>query len=372
MLQNSNFKTSRYRQGYKVMLPQERYQYLRAYERHALRLGRWILPDKMNPFHAMTEDEFVARFRLSKESTNVLIQKILHMLPVSLDGRGCSVPPHLQVLITLSYVATGSHQLSIADCCEVSQAFVSICVSRVARVIAHLSSEYIHFPPYMRRIYVMQEFMHIAGIPGVLGCIDCTHIAIQRPSSPRAEVFCCREGYFSINVQAVCGPQLKFFNIVARWPGSVHGSRIFDKSHICQELEDGKLDGHLLGDNGYPCRKYLLTPIIDPNNIHEQSYNVAHIKTHKTIERAFSVLKRRFSCLGKKLRTSLETTKVIIVACAILHNLAIQYRVAEPEIYVDDSNENPVDLMIHHPDPPNTQRNIEGNVRRQEIINQYF
>lgn len=51
------------------------------------------------------------------------------------------------------------------------------------------------------------------------------------------------------------------------------------------------------------------------------------------------------------MRTSLKRPKVITVACAMLHNLAIQCRVAEPEIHADDSNENPVDLMIHHSDP---------------------
>jgi nuclease HARBI1 len=40
-------------------------------------------------------------------------------------------------------------------------------------------------------------------MPGIGGCIDCTHIKIQNPGGPDGEVFRNRKGYFSLNVQ-VC------------------------------------------------------------------------------------------------------------------------------------------------------------------------
>ena len=60
------------------------------------------------------------------------------------------------------------------------------------------------------------KFYEIARFPGVIGAIDCTHIAIQSPGGDNAEQFRNRKGYFSINVQAVCGPDLRFHNVVAR------------------------------------------------------------------------------------------------------------------------------------------------------------
>ena len=160
----------------------------------------------------------------------------------------------------------------------------------------------------------MQDFYTIGEMPGFIGCIDCTHIKIARP--PR-EVFRFRKGLFPLNIQAICGPDLRFYNIVARWQGSVHDTRIFLNSRIHDDLQDGLLPGHLLGDSGSACRKYLLTPLETPSNVHERKYNESHINTRNTIERAFALLKRRFSGLGKAMRTHLETAKAVVVASAV-------------------------------------------------------
>lgn len=44
------------------------------------------------------------------------------------------------------------------------------------------------------------------------------------------EEFRNRKGYFSLNVQAICDADLKFMNVVARWPGSAHDATIFNNS----------------------------------------------------------------------------------------------------------------------------------------------
>lgn len=64
-----------------------------------------------------------------------------------------------------------------------------------------------------------------------------------------------------------------------RHPGSVHDAVIFDRSGVRCRFELGHLNGILLGDSGYACRRYLLTPVLRPNNNEEISYNNAHKKT---------------------------------------------------------------------------------------------
>ena len=44
----------------------------------------------------------------------------------------------------------------------------------------------------------------------------------------------------------------------------MHDARIFNISRLCAQFERGDIQGMLLGDNGYPCRPYLMTPLADP------------------------------------------------------------------------------------------------------------
>ena len=176
----------------------------------------------------------------------------------------------------------------------------------------------------------MQGFHEIANFPGVLGAIDCTHVAIQSPGGEDAELYRNRKGYFSINVQGICNSSLEFTNIVARWSGSSHDATIFGNSRICAQFESGEITGILLGDGGYACKKYLLTPLAATNTPSERRYNFAQIRTRNPIERAFGVLKRRFPCLRMGLRCRKATSLRIIVACVVLHNIARKQGEGEP------------------------------------------
>lgn len=286
---------------------------------------------------------------------------------------GVPIPPHLQVLIAVNSMAHGSHQTVIGDCYNVSQTSVSRCVSRVSRAIARRRETYVKFPDADAVRQTVDDFYAIDSMPGVIGCIDCTHIPILRPTCNNSELYRCRKGYFSLNVQAICDANLLFTNVVARWHGSVHDSRIFEHSFICQTLEDGDYQGHLLGDSGYPCRKYLLTPVLTPHDRpidHQvEAYNRSHVKTRNTIERAFGVLKRRFATLGKVMRTKLSTTKSIIVAAVVLHNLAVHTRMLQEDVDVGPVQANGAQEYYY---PENARRNILGHAKRDNVIRTYF
>ncbi|CAH3032968.1 unnamed protein product, partial [Pocillopora meandrina] len=54
-----------------------------------------------------------------------------------------------------------------------------------------------------------------------------------------------------------------FTNVVTRWPGRSHESHIFRTSNICTYLQNNHRsldDGALLGDSGYTCSPFLMTP----------------------------------------------------------------------------------------------------------------
>jgi len=87
----------------------------------------------------------------------------------------------------------------------------------------------------------MHDNFAIASFPAVLGAIDYTHVAIQSPGSPNAELYRNRKGYFSLNVQAVSTSKLIIEDIVNRWPGLSHDSTIFSNSLLCARFETGQI-----------------------------------------------------------------------------------------------------------------------------------
>ena len=75
----------------------------------------------------------------------------------------------------------------------------------------------------------------------MIGAIDCTHIRIICPNKENAMAFVNRRQFYCINVQAVRDSDAFITNIVARWPGSIHYSRIFVNSKIADKLRQALL-----------------------------------------------------------------------------------------------------------------------------------
>lgn len=112
--------------------------------------------------------------------------------------------------------------------------------------------------------------------------------------------------------------------MVARWPGSQHDSAIFNNSLVKARFQRGDfLNGVLLGDAGYSCGNMILTPLRNPVTEIEQEYNRVHILTRNAVERGFGVAKRRFPALQLGLQVHLDWVPDIIMACFMLHNIAI-------------------------------------------------
>ncbi|XP_033991050.1 putative nuclease HARBI1 [Trematomus bernacchii] len=158
----------------------------------------------------------------------------------------------------------------------------------------------------------------MAGFPRVLGCIDCTHIPISACQGDNEGHYVNRKSFHSLNMQATCDHRCIITSLEAKWPGSVHDSRIFSESSLCHNLEQGLFSEVLLGDRGYACQPLMMTPYPDPGEGPQTSFNVT-----------FGILKARFTCL-RGLRVAPERTCRIITACVVLHNIATMRKERAP------------------------------------------
>jgi hypothetical protein len=168
-------------------------------------------------------------------------------------------------------------------------------------------------------------------------------------------------------VQTVSDANLKILDIVSRWPGSAHDSTIFNNSRICENFENGTISrGILLGDGGYPLKEYLLTPLTNVNTRAENLYNEAQIRTRNPVERSYGVWKRRFPILSNGINLHMSRVQWIIVATAVLHNIAIENNEIDPpiltpaeEVAFEDANNVPVEVFRNE---NNNNNNMTRNV----------
>ncbi|KAK0151075.1 putative nuclease HARBI1 [Merluccius polli] len=168
-------------------------------------------------------------------------------------------------------------------------------------------------------------------------------------------------GSYNLTFQMICDADCLISNVEAKWPGSVHDSRIFRASPIYEGLSQGAFSGVLLGDKGYACESFLLTPLSDPQTPAQQAYNHAHNKTRARIEMTFGLLKSRFQCLHH-LRVSPDRACDVFAACAVLHNIAGLKRRDPPRVAVDVDWEN----------APIFPDNVNGRLAREQYIARYF
>ncbi|KAK0147965.1 putative nuclease HARBI1 [Merluccius polli] len=289
-----------------------------------------------DPFRRYNAEQFRCRYRLSKRA----VRRLIALLADQLGSRGrgnMPVPVAHKVLLALRYFATGTFLRCCGDMINVHESTVCRVVHRVACAIAALHPNYIAMANEDEQRDISTAFYVHAGILG----------------------------YSSINTQMVCDNNMRIRNVVARWPSSVHDSRIFSSSHLKAQFEEGVYGGVLLGDRGYPLRRYLITPVQRPATHAEAQFNERH-KNTRCIERTFGVLKSRFSCLSFGLRTTPLRASNIIVACAVLHNLAIDWdepRFPQPiGLALEDFN------TFAGPDTAD----LAGSAFRQAIIANHF
>lgn len=92
-----------------------------------------------------------------------------------------------------------------------------------------------------------------------------------------------------------------------------------DLTTVCPPI--GQHDGILIGDMGYTCRPFFMTPYSNPSPGPQARFNAALAQTRSKIETTIGQLRGRFQCLNG-LRVVPDRACDITAACAVLHNIA--------------------------------------------------
>uniref|UniRef100_UPI003AABDD83 putative nuclease HARBI1 n=1 Tax=Centroberyx gerrardi TaxID=166262 RepID=UPI003AABDD83 len=317
-------------------------------------------PPLPTPKNAYPPEYLRERYRFSRESI-IYLNSLLQPHISNITHCGFALTSVQTLCIALRLFATGTFLYNIGDAEQIGKATVCRAVRKVCLALKRFLHIFVVFPGHKSVNLIKEEFHRIAGFPSVIGCIDCTHIPIAAPSVNEGD-YVNRKSFHSINVQVICDADSLITNVEAKWPGSVHDSRIYRESTLCNKFEQGHFNGLLLGDRGYPCLPNLMTPCPHPEPGPQTRFNLAQCRTKARIEMTFGILKARFQCL-RGLRVTPDRACDIIVACVVLHNIATIRRERCPHPVDNDPEEDhPLGLLDHR----------DGRVLRDTICHNHF
>ena len=138
----------------------------------------------------------------------------------------------------------------MGDTLNIHQSWVSCIVKNISDALAKQHSHFVRMPTCPKVRENMEHYFWCHELH--------THTYFKPRGRPRSQIW---PGWHSINTQVMCDSRMQIVNIVARWYGSVHDSRIFNECFLKVQMEAGDYQGYLLGDLGYALCHYLMTPV---------------------------------------------------------------------------------------------------------------
>lgn len=237
----------------------------------------------------------------------------------------------------------------------------------ICGIVGRNCGHYIRWPQERVQIEELKAgFDQLRGegsFPGVVGCVDGTHILIPGPVADNS--YYTRKGVHAIQLQAVCNSQMEFIDVFCGWPGSSHDARVWANSPLGQSLESEAIklpaNTYILGDSAYPLKPYLIVPFKDNGHLSSQKrkFNKIHSSSRVVIENAFGRLKGIFRRLKYLHVNNLVLSKDIILTCCVLHNIILNDGHIDFQIEMENNDIDDCDVPI----------NSVGSTIRMDILN---
>lgn len=143
-------------------------------------------------------------FRVTKEIFNIIIME--------LEGkwkpmrRRTQIRPDIKISTFLRFVATGGYQQSVGN-----EHISATGTSTVCNIIAeclelfeeYICPKWIRMPLLEEEDKIKQAFWEKYGFPGIIACVDGTHIRIKSPGDNQKHLYYNRKAFYSINAMMV-------------------------------------------------------------------------------------------------------------------------------------------------------------------------
>lgn len=290
-------------------------------------------------------DYFRSFFRVSRKTFDYicsLVRQDLVSRPpsglINIEGRLLTVEK--QVAIALRRLGSGDPQVSVGEQVGVGQSTVSQVTWRFVESMEERGRHHLNWPDAQELEKIKAEFEQL-GMPNCCGAIDVTHMLMTLPSVESSADWYDKEKNYSMALQVVVDPSLRFRDILTGWPGSMNELRLLRNCAFFRLCESGqRLNGppkrlaegeeicdFIVGDLGYPLLPWLLTPfqekdLTDANT----SYNKRHASAVAMAENALARLKGTWRILHRVMwRPDKHKLPRIVLVCCLLHNIMLDH-----------------------------------------------
>ncbi|XP_063706295.1 putative nuclease HARBI1 [Culicoides brevitarsis] len=286
------------------------------------------------------EDQFHNFFRMTRTNMENFLMKIAPKFPRSKS----KIRIEKKIMIAVWTLATQETYCSIADRFGCATGTIFNIVREVFTVLKKNISDVVIFPNETEKIRISKVFKKKSKIPGIIGSIDGSHIAIKAPSHNNVDYY-NRKQHHSFILQGICDDHLRFTDIYVGAPGRMHDAKVFKCSPIflkLNEIDFLSTEHHLMGDGAYPNNKFMITPFRDNGQLDstKTSFNISLSSVRQCIERAFGLLKTKF----RRLRyIDIENANFgidMVVSAIYLHNFILNEMLTECETEEPDEDNN--------------------------------
>ncbi|XP_010554594.1 PREDICTED: putative nuclease HARBI1 [Tarenaya hassleriana] len=254
------------------------------------------------------------------------------------DSNGKPLSLNDRVAIALRRLGSGESLSIIGESFGMNQSTVSQITWRFVESMEDKGLKHLSWPA--KSDEVKSKFEKISGLPNCCGAIDITHIVMNLPAvEPSNKVWLDSEKNYSMILQAVVDPDMRFLDVIAGWPGSLSDDVVLKNSGFYKLVEKGKrLNGeslrlsegtelreYIVGDSGFPLLPWLLTPYQGkPMSSSQTEFNKRHSEARKVAEMAMARLKEMWRIInGVMWMPDRNRLPRIILVCCLLHNILI-------------------------------------------------
>ena len=294
----------------------------------------------------VSDRQFKLCYRFSKVNV-VRITRILMPYLVRNHDKGSPLSVRNQVAVALLQLIGACFQrITGMAAGGISQTCARLTTKRVVEALFAIREQWIKFPTPAEMEKTAGEMFDQFKLANFFAGVDGCQVRFQKkprgcPPRQDLQLYWCRKQFYSLNVQFVSNHEY-IYSVDAQWFGSAHDARIWKRS-VAKVMVEDITSGHIIaGDSAYPLSTTLMKPFANPNRT-QGIFNgkLSGLRTRMT-ENVYGRLKARFPIL-REMRHNLVYSQRIVVACAVLHNMAESFMDKVDDVTAQDPYGRPVD-----------------------------